>query len=133
METLASPWMLSYNLGCSCLASLALAFLVVCDVRVKGSRVPPGCCFVSHTKIKYTLGHVLVFILFSFTNAPTLFSLSYVRPRLALAPRGLRAHSNSVESCTCTVSSRVTLTRESRRMHLVRVYSQHNNNNKLVY
>ncbi len=43
------------------------------------------------------------------TNARALFSLSYVRPRLALAPRGLRAHGKSVESRTRTVLSRVTL------------------------
>ncbi len=67
MEILASPWMLSCSLGCSCLASLALSFLVVCDVWVKGSRVSPSCRLVSCAKIKYTLGHILlVFILNSF-------------------------------------------------------------------
>ncbi len=39
METLASPQMLSCSLGRSCRASLPLIFLVVCNVRVKGSRV----------------------------------------------------------------------------------------------
>ncbi len=47
-----SPRMLSFILGCLCLASLALAFLAVCDVQVKGSRVSPGCRLMSHSKIK---------------------------------------------------------------------------------
>ncbi len=80
---------------------------------------------VSHPKIKYTLGHILVFIFDSLTNAHALFLLSYVHPHLALAPHGLRAHSKSIESCTRTISSSVTLARESRRMHLARVYSWH--------
>ncbi len=59
-------------------------------------------------------------------NAGALFSLSYVRHHLALAPRGLRAHSKSVESRTRTVSFFITLVQDSRRMHSVRVYSRHN-------
>ncbi len=66
METLILPWMLSCSLRRWCLTSLALAFLVVRDVRVKGSHVLPNCRLVLHTKIKYTLGHILVFIFDSF-------------------------------------------------------------------
>ncbi len=47
-----SPWTRS------CLASLALAFLTVCDVRVKGSHVSPGYRLVSHVKIIHTLGYI---------------------------------------------------------------------------
>ncbi len=47
-----SPRMLPYSLKRSCLASLALTFLVVRDVRVKGSHVSPGCRLVSRTKSK---------------------------------------------------------------------------------
>ncbi len=60
-----------------------------------------------------------------FANTHALFSLSCVHPRLSLIPRGLRAHRKSVESRTRTVSSRVTLARESRRIHSTRVYSRH--------
>ncbi len=42
METLASPRMLLCSLRRLCLASLALAFLAVRDVRVKVSHVSPG-------------------------------------------------------------------------------------------
>ncbi len=170
METLALPWMLSYNLGCSCCASLALTFLVVHDVRVKVSHVSPGFRFMLRTKIKYIFGHILIFIFNIFfsihipgyfqefgkrhpqalipsercvifekkiqnfdypvhwslkiTNARALFSLSYVQPRLALTPRGLRAHSKSVESRTSTDSSHVTLAPGSRRAHSVKLYSR---------
>ncbi len=41
-------------------------FLVVRDVRVKGSLVSPGYRFVSCAKIKYTFGHILIFIHNSF-------------------------------------------------------------------
>ncbi len=61
----------------------------------------------------------------TFTNARALFSFSYVRIRLSLAPRKLRAHGRSVESRTRTVSSHITLARESRRMPSARVYSRH--------
>ncbi len=56
-------------------------------------------------------------------DAWALFSLSHVRPRLSLTPHGLKAHGKSVESRTCTVSSRVTLARESRWTHSARVYT----------
>ncbi len=52
METLASPRMLSCSLRWSCLVSSAPAFLAVCDVRIKGSRVSPGYHLMSHAKIK---------------------------------------------------------------------------------
>ncbi len=68
METLASFGMLSCSLGCSCLASLDLAFLEVRDIQVKGSHVLPGCRLVSHAKMRYTLRHILVFIFDSFFN-----------------------------------------------------------------
>ncbi len=60
--------MLSSSFGCLRLASFALTFLRVHDVQVKGSCVSPGCRLVSHSKIKYTLGHILVFIFYSFFN-----------------------------------------------------------------
>ncbi len=41
VETLASPQMLSCSLERQCLTQLALAFLVVRDVQVKGSHVLP--------------------------------------------------------------------------------------------
>ncbi len=53
---------LSCNLWCSCLALLDLAFLVVHDAQVKESRASPSCRLVSRAKIRYTLGHTLVFI-----------------------------------------------------------------------
>ncbi len=118
METLALSQMLSCSLRCSSLASLALTFLTVCDVLVKGSRVSPACHLVSHTKIKYTLGHIFTFIFGSFFNMQSrIFCLS-------LTPPGLRTYSKSVESCTRTVSSLITLAREYRRMHSMRVYSR---------
>ncbi len=40
-------------------------------------------------------------------------------------PGGLRAHSDSLQSHTRTVSSRVTLARESRQMYSARMYSRH--------
>ncbi len=49
-----------------------------------------------------------------FTNACTLFLLSYVHPCFVLAFCGLRADRKSVESHTRTVSYHVTLARESR-------------------
>ncbi len=52
METLNSPRMLLCSIRCSCLVSLALTFFVVCNVRVKGSRVSPGCHFILCVKIK---------------------------------------------------------------------------------
>ncbi len=79
METLTSPRMLSCGLGRSCLASLALAFLAV-NVRVKGSRDSPGCR-VSRAKIKYTLGHILVFIFDSFF-LPSPMHAPYSRSRM---------------------------------------------------
>ncbi len=156
-----SPWMLPCSLGRSCLASLALAFLVVRDVRVKGSSVSPGCRLVSRAKIKYSLGHILVFIFDSFfnlnsrvwkeasagvntfgkmcnlkkkskfTNAHALFPLLYVHSGLVLTPCELRAHGKSVESCAGAVSSHVTLTRESCPTHSARVYSWHYDYSKL--
>ncbi len=117
--------MLLCNLECSCLASLALAYLVVHDVWVKGSCVSPGCRLVARTKIKYTLGHILVFIFNSFTNARALFSFLYLRPHPAFAPCGLRVRGKSVESRTRTVSSHATLAGESRWLHSARVYSWH--------
>ncbi len=47
-----SPRMLSCSLGRLYFVSLPLAFLVVCDVRVKGSRVSPGCRLMSCAKIE---------------------------------------------------------------------------------
>ncbi len=47
-----SPWMLSCSLERACFASLPLAFLMVCGVRVKAFHISPGCHLVSHTKIK---------------------------------------------------------------------------------
>ncbi len=47
METLALSGMFLCSFGRSCLASLALASLVVREVRVKGSRVSPGCRLVT--------------------------------------------------------------------------------------
>ncbi len=61
----------------------------------------------------------------AFINARSSFLLWHVHPRLAFAPRGLRAHGKSVESRTRSVSYRVTLAQESRRTHLARVYSWH--------
>ncbi len=49
----------------------------------------------------------------------------WLREFLALASRGLRALGKSVESRTQPVSSRATLARDSRQMHLARVYSRH--------
>ncbi len=140
------------------LASLALTFSTLRDVRVKGSRVLRGCRLVLSAKFKYTLEHIIVFIfnphsrifsgvwkeastsvntfgevcnfwkkkkiqnfdypahrLLKITNARALFSLSYVRPCLTLAPRGLRTHGKSVESCTRIVSSCVTLAKRTWR------------------
>ncbi len=56
-----------------------------------------------------------------------LLSLSSVRPRLALASRGLTALSKSVESRTRPVSSQAILVRDSRQMQEARVYSWHKN------
>ncbi len=169
--------MLSCSIGRSCLTSLALAFLTVCDVRVKGSRLAVTSCHTPKSNtLPDTYASLFSIVFFSiripryfqefgkrhpqaliqsgrcvifkkkkskisitpmnydykkkstFTNAGALFSLSYVSPRLALAPRGLRAHDKSVESHTHTVSSRVTLARESCQMHSVRVYSRHYRN-----
>ncbi len=178
METLVSPRMLLCSLKRLCLASLALAFLTVRDVRVKGSRVSPGCRLVSRAKIKCTLGHVPAFIFDRFfsvrlsryfqefgkrhpqalihserciifekkkiqnfdypvqqslkiTNTLALFSLLYVHPRPALAPCGLGVCGKSVKSRTCTVSSHVTLARESCWTHSARVYSRHKTSNLL--
>ncbi len=93
-ETLALPWMLSYSLGRLCLTLLALAFLAVRDVRVKGSCVSPNC-------------HIWFLIVF--------FQSAF--------PGGLRAHGHSVQSHTRTASSRVTLARESCQTHSAGVYS----------
>ncbi len=63
-------WKHSTCLGHSCLASLAIAFLAVRDVRVKRSCVSPGFRLVSRAKIKYTLRHILVLIFDSFFFNP---------------------------------------------------------------
>ncbi len=153
-------WWNSCSLQRSYLALLAIAFLAVHDVRVKGCRASLGCRLVSQAKFKYNLRHILVFVFVSFffsiripcqefgkRDSPALihlercvkkskilitqyighwkFSLSYVRPRLALAPRGLRARGKSVKSRTRTVSSCITLTWESRQTHSARVYCRH--------
>ncbi len=119
-----SPRMLSCSLGCSCrlLSSRFFSGLWCPSQRVSCLT---DCHLLSRAKTKYTLRHILVFIFDRFTNARTLFSLSYIHPCFALAPRGLRAEGKSVESRTRTVSSHVTLTWESRRTHLARVYSRH--------
>ncbi len=65
-----SPWMLSCSLKRSCLALLAVAFLAVCDVWVKGVRASNPAVASCHTSKSNTLSDTYssLFSLFLFSN-----------------------------------------------------------------
>ncbi len=93
-------------------------FLIVFSIRVPryfqefGKKHPQalihlGRCVIFNKKVQnfdYTVHRPL-----KINNTCPFFSLSYVHPCLALAPRKLRTHGKSVESRTRTVSSCVTI------------------------
>ncbi len=103
-----SPQMLSCSLGHSCLASLALAFLAVCDVRVKQSHVSPR----QHSLFQQSV----------MSESKGLVSHLAV---VSCHTSNSRAHSKIVENHTHTVSSQVTPAREFCQTHSARVYSRY--------